>query len=192
MRTGRGVTHVIAGATMSIDGFVADKHGHTSRLYPDLAALHGGAYMKHMVDETGAVVMGRRTFEMAEDSDSYADHYEFQTPIFVVTHRVPETQPKENDHLHFTFVTDGLARAVKQAKKAAGKGKSVRVVGGMSVLRKLLVLGLVDELRVDVMPVLLGEGMRFLGTPGLADLRLEKAGVEQAGERTSLCFRVLR
>ncbi len=186
------MTTVIAGATMSLDGFVADRTGSAARLYPDLSALHGGAYMNHLIDETGAVVMGRRTYEMAEDPDFYADHYEYQSPLFVVTHRVPEVKPKENDRLSFTFVTDGLRSAIKQAKKAAGKSKAVQMVGGMSVLRKLLLHDLVDELRVDVMPVLLGDGLRFLGTVALAGVKLEKVGIEEVGPRTSLRFNVIR
>ena len=55
---------VIAGMTMSLDGFVADPSGHVDRLFPDLAALRGTPYMNAAIDETGAVLMGRRTFEM--------------------------------------------------------------------------------------------------------------------------------
>jgi dihydrofolate reductase len=147
--------------------------------------------MNDMIDETGAVVMGRRSFEMPDDPDTIADNYEFQVPIFVVTNHPPETTPKENDRLTFTFVTEGVEPAVAQAKVAAGE-KAVTVVGGVDVIRQLLHAGLVDELRVDVMPVLLGGGLRFLDDPSLAHLELEKIGVEQVGERTSLRFRVQR
>jgi len=54
---------VIVGMTTSLDGFVADRSGSVERLYPDLAALRGTAYMKAAIDETGAVLMGKRTFE---------------------------------------------------------------------------------------------------------------------------------
>ena len=56
---------VIVGMTTSLDGFVADQTGSVARLYPDLAALGGTAYMNAFIDETGAVLMGKRTFEMA-------------------------------------------------------------------------------------------------------------------------------
>jgi dihydrofolate reductase len=55
---------VIIGMTVSVDGFVADQSGSASRLYPDLAALRGTNYMNAIIEETGAVLMGRRTFEM--------------------------------------------------------------------------------------------------------------------------------
>lgn len=79
------MARVIAGMTTSLDGFVADERGGVDRLYPDLAALQGTAYMNAAIEETGAVLMGKRTFEMAEDLDSYVGNYEFQVPIFVLT-----------------------------------------------------------------------------------------------------------
>jgi hypothetical protein len=61
---------VIAGMTISLDGFVADQAGNASPLYPDLAARRGTDYRNALIEETGAVLMGRRTFEMG-DPDSY-------------------------------------------------------------------------------------------------------------------------
>jgi dihydrofolate reductase len=182
------MARVIVGMTTSLDGFVADESGSASRLYPDLAALRDTAYMNEAIDETGAVLMGKRTFEMG-DPDSYVGDYEFQVPIFVVTHEPPRVAPKQDEHLTFTFVTDGVERAVAQATAAAGD-KDVQVVGGPGLVRQLFLAGLVDELRVDVMPVLLGSGLRFLEEPGLAGVRLEKIGVQEVGARTSLSFRV--
>jgi dihydrofolate reductase len=109
---------VIVGMTISLDGFVADRNGNAGRLYPDLAALRDTAYMKDTIEETGAVLMEKRTFEMAE-SDSYVGNYEFQVPIFVLTHHPPSVLPKQDEHLTFTFVTDGVESAVGQAKAAA-------------------------------------------------------------------------
>src|SRR5216683_3092747 len=115
--------------TISLDGFVADQNGNAGRLYPDLAALRHTAYMKDLITETGAVLMGRRTFEMG-DPDSYVGNYEFQVPIFVLTHQPPMRAPKQDDRLTFTFVTDGFESALKQAKSAAGT-KAVQVIGGV-------------------------------------------------------------
>ncbi len=181
---------VIAGMTMSVDGFVTDEEGSVEPLYPDLAELRDTPYMNALIEETRAVLMGRRAFEMG-DPDSYVGTYEFQVPIFVVTHRPPDVAPKQDEHLTFTFVTDGVESAVAQAKAAAGD-KAVMVVGGVSVHRQLLDAGLVDELRVDVMPVLLGGGKRLAEGAAPEGLRLEKLDVRQEGERTSLRFRVER
>ena len=183
------MARVIAGMTVSLDGFVQDANGSTDALYPDLAELQDSAYMKAMQERTGAVLMGRRTFDMAGDPDGYADGYELQVPIFVVTHTPPPVEPKRNERLFFTFAAEGVESAVAQAAEAAGE-RDVTVVGGVDLNRQLLAAGLVDELHVDVMPVLLGSGLRlFDGTPPLV---LEKLGVEEAGARTSLRFRVVR
>jgi dihydrofolate reductase len=184
------MARVITGMTSSLDGFVADAAGGVERLYPDLAALRGTAYMDAAIERTGAVLMGRRTFEMG-NPDAYVGQYEFQVPIFVLTHAPPPVAPKQDERLTFAFVTDGVESAVAQAKAAAGD-RAVTVVGGPSVVRQLLQAGLVDELHVDVMPVLLGGGLRLFEGPGLERVRLEKIGVDEIGARTSLRFRVGR
>jgi len=81
---------VIAGMTMSLDGFVADPEGNLDLLYPDFADLQGSDYMSAIIEETGAVLMGRKTFEMG-DPDSWVGTYEFQVPIFVLTHPLAHT-----------------------------------------------------------------------------------------------------
>jgi len=179
---------VIVGMTISLDGFVADQNGNAGRLYPDLAALRHTAYMKDAIEQTGAVLMGRRTFEMG-DPDSYVGNYEFQVPIFVLTHLPPSVAPKQDEHLTFTFVTDGVESAVAQAK-AAARDKAVQVVGGVSIAQQLLDAGLVDELHVDIMPVFLGIGLRSFGSSSLERVRLEKINVQEVGARTSLRFRM--
>lgn len=87
---------VIGGMTVSVDGFVADAQGSARRLYPDLADLGGTDYMTTAIEQTGAVVMCRRTFEMS-DPDAYVGNYEFQVPIFVVTHHPPARTPKQDE-----------------------------------------------------------------------------------------------
>ena len=181
------MTRVIAGLTVSLDGYFEDADGTFAALYSDLEA--DSAYLKASQAETGAVLMGRRTFDMAGDPDSYAVDYEYQVPLFVLTHRPAEREPARNEDLYVTFVTDGLGSAVAQATAAAGD-KAVTVVGGADLNRQLLGAGLGDELRVDIMPLLLGGGRRLFDglLPGV---RLEKMGVEDVGVRTSLSFRVL-
>jgi dihydrofolate reductase len=180
---------VIAGMTVSLDGFVADPSGSAERLYTDLAELRGSAYMSAAIETTGAVLMGRRAFEMG-DPDSYVGNYEFQVPIFVLTHHPPEVSPKQDERLTFTFVTDGIESAIEQARAAAGD-KAVQVVGGASVVQQLLRAALVDELHVDVMPVLLGGGLRLLENIESERIQLEKIDVHDFGPRTSLRFRVV-
>lgn len=181
---------LVVGMTVSLDGFVADSTGGTGGLYQDLATLQGSPFMKAIIEDTGAVLMGRRTFGMGEP-DSYVGNYEFQVPIFVLTHRPPLVAPKQDDRLSFTFVTDGVESAVAQASAAAAD-KAVTVVGGVSVVQQLLHAGLVDELHVDVMPVLLGSGLRLFKNIDTDRVRIEKIGVQEVGGRTSLRFGVDR
>ncbi len=130
--------------TLSLDGYVNDPQGSVTALYPDFEALSQSEIMQEWIRTTGAAIMGRRTFEMG-NPDDYADGYEFQVPLFVVTHHPPDKAPKRNDELYFTFVTDGVESAVAQAKAAAGD-KNVVVVGGPDVSQTILNAGLADEL----------------------------------------------
>ena len=81
--------------------------------------------------------MGWNAFAMAKDPDFYAGNYEFQVPIFVLTHEVPRKHPKETDQPKFTFVTGGIGGAIRQAKAAAGE-KDVVVIGGASAAQQCL------------------------------------------------------
>ncbi len=127
--------------------------------------------------------MGRRACAMG-DPDWYADNYEFQVPIFVLTKYVPEKLPNENEKLTFTFVTDGIAGAIEKAKAAAGD-KYVTVIGGANTAQQCIRAGLVDEIQIGVMPVLLGEGLRFFEHLGTEHIELERTRViESPGKRT--------
>jgi len=185
---------VIAGATVSLDGYVQDAGGNFGALYADFGSPESTAYMQQLQEETGAVLMGRRTYDLAEDPDGYADGYEYQVPIFVVTHEPPPVAPKRNERLWFTFVTGGVEEAVARAVEAAGD-RDVSLIGGADLFRQLMAGGLVDELAVDVVPVLFGGGVRLFGEgPGSVPpgTTLEKVSVQEVGARTSLRYRVVR
>ena len=122
---------VIAGMSMSLDGYINDQNGSVEKLYSDFSELHDAPAFQEMIKNTGAVVMGRHVYEMGDPNLWANDDYEFQTPIFVLTHTPPAKYPKGNNKLTFTFVTDGIESAVSQAKKAASD-KDVQVIGGGS------------------------------------------------------------
>jgi dihydrofolate reductase len=164
---------VILGMTISVDGFINDRNGSVAALYPDLAALRETEPLSESIQNTGAVVMGRNSFAMAEDPDSLADHYEYQVPIFVLTHQPPKKHPKENSALTFTFVTDGIESAIRQAKAAASE-KDVTVIGATNTAQQCLKVGLADELHIDIMPVLLGAGLRLFEATGMDQIQLER------------------
>ena len=180
---------VIGGLTHSLDGFVSDAHGDVSRLYPDLGELRDTEMLQEEIRTTGAVVMGRHSYNMG-DPDSFADSYEYQVPIFVVTHHIPEKKPKENKTLSVTFVTDGVESAIAKAKAAAGD-KNVIVIGA-STNQQAINAGLCDELHIGIMPILLGGGLRMFEHIDVAHITLEKIRVFESGARTDIWSRVIK
>ena len=180
---------VVAGMMMSLDGYIQDSNGSVARLYPDFDALRQTDLLQEEIRRTGAVVMGRRAYDMAQGDFT---GYEFQVPIFVLTHQAPETVAKgENEQLRFTFVTDGIEHAIAQARAAAGE-KDVAVIGGAQTVQQCLHAGLVDELQIDLVPLLLGGGLRLFEQPGSKPVELERIRVIEYPWFTHLRFRVLR
>jgi dihydrofolate reductase len=182
---------VIAGMTMSLDGFVNDSSGNVQRLNPDFADLHYVPSFQAMIENTGAAIMGRHTYEMADPFMWANDDYEFQTPIFVLAHTPPAKYPQGNGKLSFTFVTDGIESTVALAKKAAGD-KDVQVIGA-STIQQCLNAGLCDELQIDITSVILGQGLKLLENIDTDKIKLERIKVEETTPvRTSITFRVTR
>ena len=180
---------VIAGTTMSLDGFMNDRNGDVSLLYPDLEALRRTDMLQEEIQTTGAVVMGKRAYDMAEGD--FTD-YEFQVPIFVLTHAVPEKGAKgENDKLTLTFVISGIERAIDQAKAAAGD-KHIIVIGGANTAQQCLRAGLVDEIHIGIVPVFFGEGLRFFEPLVNEQMELKRTRVFESLTRTDLWFRVVK
>jgi len=119
---------VALGINMSLDGFINDADGSVGLLYPDFEAMRESEQLQEAIRTTGAVVMGRRTFEMG-DPDSYADYCEFQAPIFVLTHHPPEKMPRQNDQQTFTFVSEGVESAMRRAGRRNPGGHHAAAVG---------------------------------------------------------------
>ena len=186
------MANVILGMTISLDGFAEDRNGSVGTLYPDLEIYDTTDVMREAVRDTGAVLMASKEFAMAEDPDWFAGNYEFQVPIFVVTEKSPKKHPKETDRLTFTFVTDGIENAVRQAKAAAGD-KNVTIIGSAATTRECLKAGLVDELQIDIIPVFLKAGFRPFEDNGTTSIRVERIKVvELPAGRTHLRFRVVK
>lgn len=181
---------VVGGMTFSLDGFVSDPDGDGSRLYPDLENFRYTEVLMEEIRTTGAIVMGRNSYEM-DDPDSWADDdYEYQVPIFVLTHHIPEHKPRGNDRLTITFVTDGIESAIARAKAAAGD-RNVLLIG-VSINQQCLNRDLCDELHIGIMPVLFGGGLRFFENIDFARIALEKIRLFEAGERTDIWYRVVK
>jgi dihydrofolate reductase len=177
---------VVIGMRTSVDGFVADRDGDSSPLYPDLGELRENEVVKQAIESTGAVILGRHSYDMAEGD---LTGYEFQVPIFVLTHHPPEEPPKgQNERLSVTFVDDSIENAIGQAKSAAGD-QDVVVIGA-DVSQQALRAGVVDEIGIGIVPVLFGEGLRFLDQLGSERLELERTRVTETPADTDIRFRV--
>ena len=173
--------------TMSLDGFVSDRDGNVGPLYPDFEALRESEQLQEAIGATGAVIMGRRSYEMGNGDFT---GYEFQVPIFVVTHEAPSTAAKgENEDLSLTFVTEGVRQAIELAKAAAGT-RDVTVVGGPDVIQQALVLGLADEIHIDLRTLLLGDGLRLFEPSDRPAEELELIEESQSPGVTHLRYRV--
>jgi len=133
----------------------------------------------------GAFVTGRRTFDI---TNGWGGNPPLGVPTFVVTHAVPQEWVYEGSP--FTFVTDGVESAVEQAKTVAGdKGVAV---GAASIVQQCLRAGLLDEVTVNLVPVLLGGGVRLFDHLGPAPIELESTGVIEGSGVTHLTFRVVK
>jgi dihydrofolate reductase len=134
---------------------------------------------------TGALVTGRRTFDL---TNGWGGRHPLDVPVFVVSHTV--TQAWVYERSPFTFVTDGLESALEQAKGVAGD-KDVGVVGA-SLVQQCIRAGLLDEIHFDLVPVLLGDGVRLLDHLGTEPIELESSRVIEGAGVTHLTFRVVK
>lgn len=190
------------GFSTSLDGFIARPDGDVGSLFdwyfardieytvpsgkftlkvsPQSAELLREAYAN-----MGSLVVGRRHFDHA---GGWGGRHPMDLPVFVVTHMVPQEWAYEGSP--FTFVTDGVESAVEQAKAVAGE-KDVGV-GGANVAQQCIKAGLIDEIGIDLVPVLFGEGIRFFDHLGAGQIELERTRVVEAPEVTHLRFRVVK
>jgi dihydrofolate reductase len=154
------------------------------------------AVVEESLVDLGAVLMGRNMFgggpgPWGDDpwNGWWGDDPPFHVPVFVLTHHAREPLIMKGGTT-FTFVTEGIESALAQAREAAG-GRDVQISGGASVARQYLAAGLVDELNIDLVPLILGAGERLLDDVG-TDLRLEQVRAIDAPGVTHLRYRVLR
>jgi dihydrofolate reductase len=140
--------------------------------------------LREAFETYGAGIWGRKTFDIAH---AWGGHPPGR-PCFIVTHNVPQEWVKEGSP--FIFVTGGVESAIRQARQAAGD-KDV-VICTASILQQCLKAGLVDEIHIDVAPLLLGGGVRLFDNLGTQPIGLERLRVVAAPGVTHLGFRVVR
>jgi dihydrofolate reductase len=193
---------VVAGFTMSLDGFIADSNDGVEHIFDwydagDVAFEWPGNDMVSHVTEAsatelrkitegaGAIVTGRRLFDI---TDGWGGHHPVGCHVFVLTHNPPADWP--HDRSLTTFVTDGLESAIDQAKAVAGD-KAVSLAGP-NVVQQALNLGLVDEVRIDLAPVVLGAGIRYFDHLTAGPVLFDDPTVVEGKRVTHLVYKVRR
>ncbi|HEX4188616.1 MAG TPA: dihydrofolate reductase family protein [Solirubrobacteraceae bacterium] len=186
--TSAGQSKVVVNRCMSLDGFIAAA-GHVMDWGGgrQLADFVGPDELHEIAAATGAMLVGRRTADVGERMEAEQPgrvDYPFSGPVFVLTHRPPEPPAPG-----ITYLAGDIGRAVATARSGAG-AKNVEILGA-DVAAQCLQRGLVDEILVYVLPVLLGEGIRF-SPPELPRIDLEPLSTARSGSVSILRFRVLR
>jgi dihydrofolate reductase len=203
------MSKIILDITMSLDGFIAGPNdgpgsplgeggerlfawyysGDTDFDMPSgemtFKVSPASAEVLQEVHEIGAIVTGRRTFDIA---NAWGGRHPADVPVFVVTHTVPQEWVYEGSP--FTFVTDGVESALEQAKQAAG-AKDVGV-GAASIAQQCIEAGLLNEIQIHLVPVLLNDGVRLFDHPGAEPIDLESMRVVETPGVTHLRFRVVK
>ena len=193
-------------ATVSLDGYVSGPDGTGGDLLftwfdggdvefpswnPEFKIRQSEAdasYMRDVNERMGVIVIGRRMFDQI---DGWGGRHPFDTPIVVVTHSVPEAWVAAHPGAAFTFVTNGLASAIERARAIAGD-LDVEVTPGQ-LASQCLELGLLAEISFDLVPVLLGGGVRYFEQLENAPIMLDGPDLVAEGSRvTHLRYSVRR
>lgn len=180
------MSKVIVHATMTVDGFIADPDGGVDWMFGRPSAPEDDDVVAKVIDKIGAVVGGANRSQTIDDGEiPYGGM--LNVPVYLMTHSPHE--PIERDGVTYSFVVDDIEQAVTAAKRVAGE-KWVSLLGG-SISRQCLQLGLVDELHLDVAPVLLGDGISLF--TGLnKPIELERVETSAFASETHLRYRVIK
>jgi dihydrofolate reductase len=187
---------VIYDKSSSLDGFIAGANMRVEAgLGDDGERLHDWAFMdpagmeliQREVGNLGAVICGRRTYDMS------IPHWgdggptgEARVPVFVLSHGVPNDVPERGV---YTFVDD-LQTALATARQTAGD-KNISVMGA-DIGRQLMNAGAIDEISMHLVPVLFGSGTPLFGEGVDEHVTLEFVGVSESPHATHLRYRVVR
>jgi len=166
---------------MSLDGFIAGRDDSM-----DWMTGYATSLADEVIRTTGAVLAGRRGYELGRQRGSKPYGGVWTGPQFVLTHDPPGSSSDPT----VTFLSEPIRAAVDTAL-AAADGKNI-VLFGASIGRQCIESELVDELLIHLVPVLLGDGLRLFDKPGSEPVPLERLSLGQSGQLTDLRFRVLK
>jgi dihydrofolate reductase len=181
---------VVLDMAMSLDGFIAGPNDEDEGLHDWYFSPSGrsGEVIDELIKTLGAIVMGRRAYDVGDKVDGFVDN-PYKVTHFVLSHDVPEKAAR--GETTFTFVTDGIESAIEQARAAAGD-KDIAIGGGANTAQQYTKAGLVDEIQIHLVPVLLGEGVRLFDHIGRLSIELESTRVIASPNVTHLQFRVVK
>jgi dihydrofolate reductase len=181
---------VILDMAMSLDGFIAGPNDEYLGLYDWFFSPSGGSarVVDESVNMTGAILIGRRTYDLADKVDGFVDT-PYKAPNFVLSHNIPEKAAK--GETVFIFVTQGIESALEQAKTAAGD-KNVAIGGGANTAQQYINAGLLDEMQIHLVHVLAGDGIRLFDHTGMKHIELERTRVIEGQGVTHLRFRIVK
>jgi len=137
------------------------------------------------MQETGVIISGRGMFDTA---GAWGGKHPMGVPVIVVTHHIPQEWAFEGTP--FTFATDGIEQALEKAREIAGN-KNIGV-GGADITRQFIKQGLLDEIHIDLVPVLLGQGVRLFEYLGIEPVELELIHASASPGVTHLSFKILK
>jgi dihydrofolate reductase len=188
----KNVGKVIFGLSVSLDGFIADTHGDPSLVFAWMgrAMQQFHEVVGDTLSETGAVIMGHRTFDQIYSEQGWVMPDGTPLPWPVVVMQSQAREPEKKGHTQFYFVTDGIHSAMAKAQELAGE-KYVALHGASSV-QQALTAGLLDEFHMAVVHVLLGEGVRLFDHLGDSPIHLEHIRTLDTPGATHLSFRVVK
>ena len=184
--------NVLFGLSVSLDGFIADKHDDVSEIF---AWMGDGMetffeVAGEQLHETGPVIMGHRSFDQIDSEQGWVipDGTPIPGPVIVLQSQARE--PVKKGQTQYYFVTDGIESAIARAKALAGE-KHVALHGASSV-QQALKANLLDEIHLSIAHVLLGEGVRLFDHLGAKPVRLEHLRTLETPGATHLSFRVIK
>jgi dihydrofolate reductase len=191
-KKGQFVGKIIVDQSVSLDGFSAGVNVRPGNPLGDRGdRLHewyseGGSEVRDdLFGAAGAMVMGRTMFDVGVEP--WGENPPFHMPIFVVTHR-PRAPLVRKGGTTYVFMTEGLMPALERAKSTAG-AKNVVVMGGAQIVQQCMNAGVIDEIRIHLAHVLLGEGTRLF-KEGHADTKLTCVRLAETPGATHFTFNV--
>ncbi|MEM9954641.1 MAG: dihydrofolate reductase family protein [Chloroflexota bacterium] len=189
------MSKVILDMSMSLDGFIAKANNDDGGLHHwvfggthpleaggitfQLTSENSAKVFGDFVERVGAFIVGRKSL-IAGSEEPF-----FQLPTFVLTH-----SERQSDDKRITFVTDGIESALEQAQ-AIANGKAIYIGGGADVAQQYLRAGLIDELHINLVPVIFGEGLRLFDNLSDNTIKLQKLSVIEGDDVTHIQYRMV-